>query len=71
MKTQATPSPQNAANSWRINRPEQLESPGLVIFREHLEHNLDEMVRIAGSPDALCPHAKTHKLREIVRLWLE
>ena len=71
MKTQATPAPGIAPEQWRINRPELLDSPGLVIFREQLEHNLDEMVRIAGGPEALCPHAKTHKLREIVRLWLD
>lgn len=45
-------------------------SPGLVIFRDLVEQNLDEMIRVAGSPARLRPHCKTHKLREIVELQL-
>jgi D-serine deaminase-like pyridoxal phosphate-dependent protein len=45
-------------------------SPGLVIFRDLVETNLDEMVRIAGAPARLRPHCKTHKMREIVELQL-
>ena len=70
MKTQATTSPA-AIPAWAINRPELIESPGLVISRESLEHNLEQMVQIVGGPDSLRPHVKTHKMREIVRLWLQ
>jgi len=70
MKTQATTS-LTAMAAWPINRPELIESPGLVISREGLDHNLDQMVQIAGGPDSLRPHVKTHKMREIVRLWLQ
>ena len=45
-------------------------SPGLVIFRDLVEQNLAEMIRIAGSPARLRPHCKTHKMREIVALQL-
>lgn len=45
-------------------------SPGLVIFRDLVEKNLDEMIRIAGSVSRLRPHCKTHKMREIVELQL-
>ena len=43
-------------------------SPSMVIFRDLVERNLDEIVRIAGSPERLRPHCKTHKMREIVEL---
>ncbi|MEL7498052.1 MAG: D-TA family PLP-dependent enzyme [Planctomycetota bacterium] len=46
-------------------------SPGVLIFKHLLEHNIDEMVRIAGRPEQLRPHCKTHKCREIVRMFLE
>lgn len=46
-------------------------SPGLVIFRQMLDHNLDEMIRIAGGAGRLRPHCKTHKIREIIRMQLE
>jgi D-serine deaminase-like pyridoxal phosphate-dependent protein len=45
-------------------------SPALVIFRDVVEKNLDEMVRVAGSPARLRPHCKTHKMREIVQMQL-
>src|SRR3954468_4169025 len=45
-------------------------SPGLVIFRDLVEKNLEEMIRVAGSPARLRPHCKTHKMREIVEMQL-
>jgi D-serine deaminase-like pyridoxal phosphate-dependent protein len=45
-------------------------SPGLVIFRDLVEANLAEMIRVAGSPARLRPHCKTHKMREIAQLQL-
>ncbi len=46
-------------------------SPGLVIFRDMVEQNLDRMIAIAGSPERLRPHCKTHKTAEIIKLQLE
>lgn len=45
-------------------------SPGLVIFRDLVEKNLDEMIRVAGSSARLRPHCKTHKMREITQMQL-
>jgi D-threonine aldolase len=45
-------------------------SPALIVFRDLVEKNLDEIVRIAGSPARLRPHCKTHKMREIIELQL-
>lgn len=45
-------------------------SPGLVIFRDLVEKNLDEMIRVAGSAARLRPHCKTHKMREIAQMQL-
>src|SRR5262245_9822400 len=45
-------------------------SPGLVIFRDLVEANLDEMIRVAGSASRLRPQCKTHKMREIVEMQL-
>ena len=57
----------NAA-AYLINDASEIYTPGLVIFRELLEHNLAEMVRVAGGPERLCPHCKTHKTREIIEM---
>lgn len=56
---------------YRLKNAEEVYSPGLLVFREHLDHNLAEMVRIAGSPKRLRPHCKTHKTREIVKIQME
>lgn len=48
-----------------------IPSPALVVFESLLKHNLDAMLALAGTPERLCPHCKTHKTRDIVRLLLE
>jgi len=45
-----------------------LPSPSLVVCPNRIEANIAHMIRIAGSPDRLRPHVKTHKMREVVSL---
>ena len=46
-------------------------SPALVFYPELIRQNIARVVELAGLPDRLRPHAKTHKTREITRLQLE
>ncbi len=55
---------------YQIENTSQIISPGLIVFREILEENLDKMLQIAGGPGRLRPHCKTHKMREVVQLQL-
>ncbi|MCA9032331.1 MAG: D-TA family PLP-dependent enzyme [Planctomycetaceae bacterium] len=58
---------------WPIHQTDELLSPQLVVFREHLRSNLDTMLLIAG-PNALQrlrPHCKTHKMSAIVKMQLD
>ncbi|MEY3459981.1 MAG: hypothetical protein RL215_3138 [Planctomycetota bacterium] len=48
-----------------------LNSPAYVIFRDRLINNLDSMLQVAGSAERLRPHCKTHKMAEIIRLWVQ
>lgn len=48
----------------------QIPSPALLLFRELIEANIDEMIRVAGSAARLRPHCKTHKLGPIIALEL-
>ena len=50
---------------------ETLLSPSMVIFRDRLLANLDSMLVMAGHPNRLRPHCKTHKMEQIIRLWVE
>jgi D-serine deaminase-like pyridoxal phosphate-dependent protein len=45
-------------------------SPAMVIYRDLVENNLREIVRIAGNPARLRPHCKTHKMPAITKLQL-
>lgn len=55
---------------YEIKDTSQILTPALIVFREILEENLDRMIRLAGSPDRLRPHCKTHKMREVIALQL-
>jgi D-threonine aldolase len=46
-------------------------SPALIFYKDLIRKNIAEVIRLAGSPERLRPHVKTHKTREIVRLEQE
>ena len=56
---------------YRIDNADSIFSPGLLIFRDLVEKNLVEMIRVAGGADRLRPHCKTHKTREITEIALQ
>ena len=56
---------------YRIDDTSQIITPALIVYRDLLEQNLDQMIRIAGRPDRLRPHCKTHKMAEVTRLELQ
>jgi D-serine deaminase-like pyridoxal phosphate-dependent protein len=53
---------------YAIRTPDEIDSPGLVIFRDLVEQNMARMIEIAGRADRLRPHCKTHKMADVVRL---
>src|SRR4051812_13244297 len=53
---------------FRLNDPSRLLSPSLLVDRGVLRRNLEAMIALAGDPDRLRPHVKTHKMPAIVRL---
>lgn len=55
---------------YKIADTRDIISPAMVIYRELVEQNLREMVRIAGSPARLRPHCKTHKMPAVTKLQL-
>ena len=48
-----------------------LYSPALLFYKDLIRKNVARAVELAGGPDRLRPHVKTHKTREIVRLALD
>lgn len=46
-------------------------SPALVVDYETVVANVEKTIRIAGRPERLRPHCKTHKTLEVTRLYVE
>jgi D-serine deaminase-like pyridoxal phosphate-dependent protein len=45
-----------------------LPSPALLFYRDLIQANINNAVKMAGDPARLRPHVKTHKTREIARM---
>ena len=56
------------SDPYRIDDVSALLSPSLVVFAEIARANIRAMVDLAGGPDRLRPHAKTHKMPAVIRL---
>jgi D-serine deaminase-like pyridoxal phosphate-dependent protein len=56
---------------YTLAEPDAVASPALLFYPALIRQNLRRAVEVAGGPDRLRPHVKTHKTREIVRLWLD
>ena len=53
---------------YAIANPDEVLSPGLVVFEELLRENLSHMIAIAGDIGRLRPHCKTHKMIDVTRM---
>jgi len=65
----------NQASSHRppwyaLESASEVDSPALIMYPERVVENIRRMIAIAGGPERLRPHVKTHKMSEIVRLQL-
>lgn len=56
---------------YRIAEEAAVPSPALLVYPERVEHNLRQMLAIAGGPDHLRPHIKTHKMPEVIGRQLQ
>lgn len=48
-----------------------LHSPSVIVFADHVQNNIDQMLSVAGNVERLRPHCKTHKMAAVVQLLLE
>lgn len=53
-----------------IENAAEIPSPALLIYPDRIAENLRRMIAIAGGPERLRPHVKTHKMPEVIRLCL-
>jgi D-threonine aldolase len=57
--------------SYKLHDEGQIPSPALIFYPELIRQNLHRVIELAGSPERLRPHVKTHKTREITQLQLD
>ena len=55
---------------YRIDDTSEIITPGIVVFRDIVQRNIETMVSIAGDAARLRPHCKTHKMKEVVELQI-
>ena len=59
-------------NAWyTLHNPDDVASPALLVFPERIEQNIQSMLEMAGGPQFLRPHIKTHKMAEIIQMQLD
>jgi D-serine deaminase-like pyridoxal phosphate-dependent protein len=56
---------------YAIKEMDRLDTPALVVYPAAIKRNIGLAVEMAGGPDRLRPHVKTHKSPEVTRLMLE
>ena len=56
---------------YRISNENEVESPAILLFPDRIRENIRRMIALAGGPDRLRPHVKTHKLPQVIRMQLE
>jgi len=56
---------------YNVARVAEIPSPALLIFPDRIEENIQRMIHMAGGPENLRPHVKTHKMSEVVKLKIK
>jgi D-serine deaminase-like pyridoxal phosphate-dependent protein len=57
--------------AYAIRDTSRIFSPALLFYKDLIHSNIARAVEMAGGPERLRPHVKTHKTREIVRMEME
>jgi D-serine deaminase-like pyridoxal phosphate-dependent protein len=62
----------NNSDKWyTVSNEDEINSPALLVYPDRIESNIRKMIEIAGGPENLRPHVKTHKMPEIIRLQMK
>ena len=59
------------ADHWfQVADLDNIPSPSLLVYPQRVEENIRRLITLAGSPDRLRPHVKTHKMPELIKRQL-
>ena len=51
---------------YRVKNEDSIFTPALIYYKDLIEQNTKETIRIAGSAERLWPHVKSHKMKEMI-----
>lgn len=55
--------------NWHVaDNAHEVPTPALLIYPDRIKENIARIIRMAGSPEKLRPHVKTHKMSEVIKL---
>ncbi len=55
---------------YRLNRPEEIDTPALLVYEDLVRHNIREVLRVCGSAERIVTHVKTHKSAEVLAMQM-
>ncbi len=59
-------------NNWyKVNNPDQIDSPALLVYPERVKQNIQTAISMAGDVNKLRPHVKTNKSPDAVKLMMD
>jgi D-serine deaminase-like pyridoxal phosphate-dependent protein len=59
------------ADWYTITNIDEIDSPALLVYTDHVKKNIETLVKSIDSRDRLRPHVKTHKSAEVTQLMLD
>lgn len=63
---------QSSNSEWYLVRNiDEVPSPSVMVYPDRIERNILKMIEIAGGPERLRPHVKTHKMPALVRMQMD
>lgn len=55
-------------NTFHFDKEDLVPSPALIYYKDQIERNTAEAIRIAGGAERMWPHVKTHKMSEMIKM---
>jgi D-threonine aldolase len=56
---------------YKLNDEGEVDSPAVLVFRDRVEANIDELIRSIDRVERLRPHVKTHKSGAVMRMMID
>jgi len=56
---------------YALSNAAEIPTPTVLVYPDRIRRNIARMVELAGGPQQLRPHVKTHKLAQVVQMKLE